>query len=282
MDLSGVLAPVLTPFDAKLDVDVPRFVAHCRTLLSEGCTALAVFGTTSEANSLSVEERERLLIALLEAGVPPEKLLPGTGCTALPDTVRLTRAAVRAGCAGVLVLPPFYYKNVSDDGVFRSFAAVIDRVADPRLRVFLYHIPQVSQVPLTLEVIRRLREAYGEVIAGLKDSGREFANTRSILEGVPGLSVFSGSEKFLLQNLRAGGAGCITATANVNAPMIVKAWLERTDDAQAGIDEVRSFFEQFPMIPALKAELARRTGDPSWRIVRPPLVELTQPLPRLP
>ena len=274
MDLSGVLAPALTPFDARLDIDVDRFVDHCRALLAEGCAALAVFGTTSEANSLSVEERERLLMALPEAGIPPEKLLPGTGCCALTDTVRLTRGAVRAGCAGVLMLPPFYYKNVSEDGLFRSYAEVIERVADPRLRVFLYHIPQVSQVPIPLPVIHRLRAKYGELVAGLKDSGHDFANTKSILESVPGFLVFSGSEKFLLRNLQAGGAGCITATANVNAAMIVKAFLERTDAAQAEIDAVRTRFELQPMIPALKAEVARRKNDPVWRNVRPPLVPL--------
>jgi len=268
-----VLAPVLTPFDAKLEVDIPRFVAHCRWLLAEGCSALAPFGTTGEANSLSVEERERMLLALLEADIPAEKLMPGTGCCALPDTVRLTRAAARAGCAGVLMLPPFYYKNVSDDALFRSYAAVIDRVADPRLRVFLYHIPQVSQVGIPLQVIQRLREKYPQLVAGLKDSGRDFAHTKTILEHVPGFRVFSGNEKFLLANLRAGGAGTITATANVNARAIVRAFHERTEEAQAEIDRVRASFEQLPMIPALKAELARRNGDPAWRTVRPPLVE---------
>ena len=272
--LSGVLAPVLTPFQANLEIDVPRFVDHCRSLLADGCSALAVFGTTSEANSLSVEERERLLLTLLEAGIPPEKLLPGTGCCALPDTVRLTRAATRAGCAGVLMLPPFYYKNLSDEAVFRSFAAVIDRVADPRLRIFLYHIPNYSQVGIPLAVIQRLRKAYPEIVVGLKDSSGDFSNTRAILDNVPGFQVFVGSERYLLANLRAGGAGCITATANVNAAAIAKAFHDRTEEAQAGIDQVRIFFEQFPMIPALKAELAERRNDPAWRTVRPPLVEL--------
>ena len=272
--LSGVLAPVLTPFQANLEIDVPRFVDHCRSLLADGCSALAVFGTTSEANSLSVEERERLLLALLEAGIPPEKLLPGTGCCALPDTVRLTRAATRAGCAGVLMLPPFYYKNLTDEAVFRSFAAVIDRVADPRLRIFLYHIPNYSHVGIPLAVIQRLRKAYPEIVVGLKDSSGDFSNTKAILDNVPGFQVFVGSERYLLANLRAGGAGCITATANVNAAAIAKAFHDRTEEAQAGIDQVRIFFEQFPMIPALKSALAERWNDPAWRTVRPPLVEL--------
>src|SRR5438477_8553097 len=146
MALSGVLAPVLTPFDARLEPDVPRWVRHCRWLLENGCSGLAIFGTTSEANSLSVEERARMLEALVASGVDPAKLLPGTGCCALPDTVRLSKLAAQAGCAGVLMLPPFYYKNLSEEGIYRSYAEAIDRAADVRLRVYLYHIPQVSQV----------------------------------------------------------------------------------------------------------------------------------------
>ncbi|TMA12976.1 MAG: dihydrodipicolinate synthase family protein, partial [Deltaproteobacteria bacterium] len=150
--MQGVLAPVLTPFDRDLNPDPTRFVKFCRALLDEGCDGLAPFGTTSEANSLSLDERERLLDALLESGLPPQKLIPGTGCCALPDTVRLSRKAARAGCAGVLMLPPFYYKGVTEEGLFRSFAQVIDRAAEPRLRVYLYHIPQVSQVGIPLAV----------------------------------------------------------------------------------------------------------------------------------
>src|SRR3954470_20773146 len=164
--MRGILAPVLTPFDTDLSPDPARFAHHCRTLLEEGCTALAPFGTTSEANSLGIEERERLLEVLLEAGVPAAKLIPGTGCCALTDTVRLSRAAARAGCAGVLMLPPFYYKNVGEEALFRSYAEVIDRVGDDRLRVYLYHIPQVSQVGIGLRVIERLLSRYPRAVAG--------------------------------------------------------------------------------------------------------------------
>jgi 4-hydroxy-tetrahydrodipicolinate synthase len=272
MTLSGVLAPVLTPFDANLEVDAPRFLRHCRLLLDEGCSALAIFGTTSEANSLSVEERERLLDLLLEGGIPPERLVPGTGCCALSDTVRLTRKA--AACAGVLMLPPFYYKGISEEGLFRSYAQVIERV--PAARVYLYHIPQMSQVGIPLGVIQRLRSAFPDNVCGIKDSSGDFRNTEAVLRGVPGFEVFVGSEKFLLANLRAGGAGCITATANVNAPAIARAFRERTEEAQRAIDLVRAAYEKLPLIPALKETLARRTGDASWRIVRPPLVELSE------
>src|SRR3954462_7212399 len=215
--MQGVLAPVLTPFDRELNPDPAKFARFCRSLLEQGCSALAPFGTTSEANSLSLDERERLLDALLESGIPAEKLMPGTGCAALPDTVRLSRKAARAGCAGVLMLPPFYYKNVGEEGLFRSYAQVIDRVGDPRLRVYLYHIPQVSHVPVSMRVIERLLAAYPGVVVGIKDSSGDFENSRAMLRAFPGFEVFVGTEKFLLANLREGGAGSITATANVNA-----------------------------------------------------------------
>src|SRR5437764_14819256 len=219
--LSGVLAPVLTPFRSDLSPDAARFVRHCRWLLSQGCAGLAVFGTTSEANSLSVEERETLLQELLSAGIDPGRLLPGTGCCALTDTVRLTRAAVRAGCAGVLMLPPFYYKAVSEEGLFRSFAEIIERVGDARLRVYLYHIPPVSQVPISLGLIERLLKAYPGTVTGLKDSSGDWANTEAILKAFRGVfDVFAGSEAFLLANMRNGGKGCISATANINPAAI--------------------------------------------------------------
>ena len=278
-ELSGVLAPVLTPFDASLEPDLPRWIAHCRWLLATGCSGLAIFGTTSEANSLSVDERERMLDAVLQAGVDPTALLPGTGCSALPDTVRLTRRAVQAECAGVLVLPPFYYKNVAEEALFRSYAEVIERVADPRLRIFLYHIPQVSAVPITLRLIERLRTAYPGIVAGIKDSSGDWNNTKAVLDAFPGFRVFVGSEKFLLANLRSGGVGCITATANLNAKAIdqlYRSW--RTPDAerlQGKLDAVRAAVEALPLIAALKAALSHFRGDPGWTALRPPLQPLS-------
>src|SRR5512143_4215337 len=194
--LRGVLAPLLTPFRQDLAPDPVRLVAHGRWLLDHGCAALAPFGTTSEANSLSVEEREKLLDALLDGGIPADRLVPGTGCCALPDTVRLTSSAVRRGCAGVLVLPPFYYKAVSDDGLFRSFAEVIERVGDDRLRVYLYHIPPVAQVGVGPKLVERLLRAYPRAIAGMKDSSGDLAHTKAMLErfAKDGFDVFVGSE----------------------------------------------------------------------------------------
>jgi 4-hydroxy-tetrahydrodipicolinate synthase len=279
--LEGVLAPVLTPFGPDLAPDAARLALHCEWLLGNGCAALAPFGTTSEANSLTVDEREWLLHGLLEAGIPPERLVPGTGCCALPDTVRLTALAVRHGCAGVLMLPPFYYKAVSDDGLFRGFAEVIERVGDERLRVYLYHIPPVAQVGLSAALIERLLRAYPRAIAGMKDSSGDFANTRTMLDRFAGsgFDVFVGSESFLLANLRAGGVGCITATANVNAAAIdrlFRGWRSaEAERLQQDVDGVRAAVEKVPVIPGLKEILAHHAGDPAWRTVRPPLVELS-------
>jgi 4-hydroxy-tetrahydrodipicolinate synthase len=278
--LAGVLAPLLTPFGEDLAPDAGRLVRHARWLLSQGCAALAPFGTTSEANSLSAGEREELLGRLLEGGVPPGRLMPGTGCCALTDTVRLTRHAVERGCAGVLVLPPFYYKGVSDDGLFRSFAEVIERVGDVRLRVYLYHIPPVAQVPLGPKLVERLLSAYPGTVVGIKDSSGDWENTRTLLDAfaATGFEVFVGSERFLLANLRRGGVGCITATGNVNAAAIDRLYREwRTARAEALQDEVnavRSVIERVPVIPALKEIVAHHAGDPSWRTVRPPLAAL--------
>lgn len=279
--IRGVLSPVVTPFNADLNPDLPRLVRQCRWLLANQ-VGLAVFGTNSEANSLSVEERLALLEGLVAADIDPARMMPGTGCCALPDSVRLTRRAVELGCAGVLMLPPFYYKGVSDEGLFRAYAEVIDRVGDARLRVYLYHIPPVSQVPITLKLIERLIRAYPEQIAGIKDSSGDWSNTAAMLDAFSGtgFDVFAGSETFLLANMRGGGAGCISATANVNPAAIhhlYAHWRDAEAEAlQKGLDAVRLVFQKVPMIPALKQAVAQWSGDAQWACVRPPLVELAE------
>ncbi len=280
--IKGVLSPVVTPFNRDLAPDADRFVRHCKWLLSHGCSGLAVFGTNSEANSLSVDERVMLLEALIEAGVPASKLMPGTGCSALSDSVVLTAHAVKLGCAGVLMLPPFYYKGVSDEGLFRNFSEIVQRVADERLQLYLYHIPPVSSVPITLGLIERLLKAHPKSIAGIKDSSGDWNNTKAVLDAFAksGFDVFAGSETFLLDNMRHGGAGCITATGNVNPAAIDKVYRNwqsaDADKLQAGITATRMAVQKLPMIPALKAIVAKFSDDPEWSTVRPPLIENTQ------
>ena len=278
--ITSVLSPVVTPFRADLTPDPDRFIKQCRWLLSQD-VGLAVFGTNSEANSLSTDEKVELLDRLVGAGVDPARMMPGTGCCALTDSVRLTAHAMKLGCSGVLMLPPFYYKGVSDDGLFRSFAEVIERVGDRRLRIYLYHIPPVSQVAITLPLIERLLKAYPGVVAGAKDSSGDWNNTEAYLVNFAdqGFDVFPGSETFLLQGMRAGGVGCISATANVNPGAIARLFATwKADDAdkqQGRLNEIRTIFAKHPMIPALKAAIAHYGGDAAWATVRPPLVELT-------
>jgi 4-hydroxy-tetrahydrodipicolinate synthase len=279
--IEGVLSPVVTPFKRDLSPDADRFVKHCRWLMKSGCAGLAVFGTNSEANSMSVEEKLELLDALVKGGVPAAALMPGTGHCALTDSVKMTREAVRIGCGGVLMLPPFYYKGVSDEGLFRNFSEVIERVGDERLRLYLYHIPPVSNVAISLDLIDRLLTRYPGIVAGVKDSSGEWDNTRAMLERFKDRSfdVFAGSEVFLLDNMRAGGKGCITATGNVNPGAIdnlFRNWRSTdADKLQADITATRKIVQKVPMIPALKAIIAHFGNDPQWRPVRPPLTELT-------
>jgi len=277
--LKGVFSPVLTPFNADYSPDPERFAKHCRWLVDQD-VGLAVFGTNSEANSLGVAEKRRLLESLVKSGIPANRMMPGTGTSALPETIELTRAAVQAGCGGVLMLPPFYYKGVSDEGLYRAFASVIDAVADSRLRIYLYHIPPVSQVPITRGLVARLLKAYPGTIAGMKDSSGDWSNTAAMLAefAAQGFDVFCGSESFLLATMRGGGAGCITATGNVNPAAIVqlyKTWdKDGAEERQKGLDATRAVFAQFNMIAAMKAAIASKSGRADWRTVRPPLVEL--------
>jgi 4-hydroxy-tetrahydrodipicolinate synthase len=282
MGMKGVFAAVLTPMRDDLSVDRAAYAAHCRRLLDEGCHGLGIFGTTGEANSLSVAERVDAWEGLVADGIPAGVLLPGTGACALPDAVTLAREALAVGAPGVLALPPFYYKGVSDDGLFRFFAELIERVGDDRLRLFLYHIPPMAQVGFTPELIGRLLEAYPGVVAGTKDSAGDAVRIERLCREFPQLTVFAGTERFLLDTLRWGGDGCISATCNVTAAQSRKVydlWAAGDDAAeaeQASLTETRSFLEGFPPIPALKAIMRARTGDDVWANLRPPLDALDE------
>jgi 4-hydroxy-tetrahydrodipicolinate synthase len=271
---SGVYAAVLTPLTKDLEPDPALFVAQCRWLLDNGCDGLAPLGTTGEANSLTVEHRIMLIEAAAASGLPMTKFIPGAGSCALGDAVKVTRAAVKAGAAGALLLPPFYYKNPSEDGLFAFFSEVIQRVGDKRLKVYLYHFPQLSTVPITSALIARLMAAYPGTIAGLKDSSGDWSNTARILKEFPGFGVFSGSEEFLLANLRAGGAGCISASTNVTAPLarpVYLAWQDKTaDELQKSLTEVRLVLQSYPMQAALKQVCAVIQDKPQWLNILPP------------
>ncbi|MCS6825252.1 MAG: dihydrodipicolinate synthase family protein [Caldilinea sp.] len=278
--LHGVFAPVLTPMNDDLSPAVEMWVAFCKQLLDEGCTGLAPFGTTSEANSLGLGERLSMLETLVESGVPAAQLMPGVGTCAIPDTVKLTKQAVQLGCGGVLMLPPFYYKDVDDEGVFRAVAEVIERVGDDRLRVYIYHIPPIAVVGYSLKVIERLLAVYPGVVVGMKDSSGDWGYQKSVLENFPGFDVFTGSERFLLANLRLGGVGTISAMANVIPAKIRFLYdnylAENAEQLQHRLDRYRAATRDYAAIPALKQILAMRTGDRTWLNLRPPLVNLSE------
>ena len=278
LKFSGILSPVLTPFTKDLKPDSRRLVKLCRWLSSQN-VALVLFGTTSEANSLSLEEKISLLNDLIDAGINPSLLMPGTGCCSLTETVQLTSHAVKLGCKGTLMLPPFFYKDINDDGLFRSYAETIERVGDSALKIYLYHIPPVSGVNISLDLIERLVIRYPNTIVGVKDSSGNWENTQSILERQwDDFRVFAGSEHFLLQTMRAGGAGCISATANINPNAIYnlyKKWKSnQADDLQKQLNQVRATLESYPMIPALKSVVSYYSNHPDWTIVRPPFISL--------
>lgn len=277
-NFEGVLVPVLTPFNSDFSPDPVRFVEQCQWLLAEGANGLAVFGTTSEANSLSLRQREELLDRLVESGIPAAKLMPGTGACALDDAVRMTSKAVNLGCGGVLMHPPFYYKPVVDDGIFAYFSEVIQRVGESTLKIYLYHIPPITMIPFSIDLVGRLIATYPETVIGLKDSSGDWSNTETLLREYPEFDIFPGSEAFLLQGLRAGARGCITATGNANVAgirQLVDNWQSDDADAmQARITTVRMAIQAFPLIPALKAMMARIHDAPEWRRVAPPLMPL--------
>src|SRR5213078_461342 len=277
---AGILVPVLTPFTPAGEPDAGRFVAFCRWLLDEGADGLAIFGTTSEANSMSAGERMGLLDRLIAAGVPAAKLMPGAGACSITEASTLIRHAVGHGVGGVLMLPPFYYKGMDDDGLFAFFAGVIDRVASPALRMYLYHIPPQTVLGLSLDLVGRLIRAYPDTVVGLKDSSGDWNNTAALLERFPGFSVFPGSEVFLLDGLRKGGVGCITATGNVNVTGIRRVYenwrTPQADALQSEITTLRKTIQAYPMVPALKRIVAHFHHDPFWAAVRPPMVALNE------
>lgn len=275
---AGAWAASLTPLNADLSIDIEAYLTHVRQLLDGGCAGIAALGTTGEANSFSLAERLELIEALGAAGLPSQRVVIGVGCCAAPDTVALTRAALAAGYANVLMLPPFYYKAVSEEGLFRAYAGVIEAVGDPRLNVLIYDFPQMTGLKIPLALLSRLRSAFPDVVVGVKNSSGEWSQMQAALKELPGFKVFAGSEQFLLSTLRAGGPGCISATANVTYAALaelVAHWRDTdADTRQETITRTRLMLQGYPAIPALKEVLAHASGRDAWRRLRPPLINL--------
>ena len=276
--LRGVIAAAATPIDADSRPDLERLVRHCRALLEGGCDAINLLGTTGEATAFGVDQRVAVMRAIAESGLPLDRFMVGTGVPALDETVRLTRAACELGFAGALVLPPFYYPDVRDDGLVAYIDALVARVGHPRLAVYLYHIPQNTKVPWPLEVVARLRERHGATLAGLKDSAGDLAYSRSIVAALPGFDVFPSSEATLGNATADGFAGCISATVNVTAGESQAAWSGQGSAsgvaAAKKAAELRAIVAGHPLVAAVKSLLAARYRDDAWRRLALPLVAL--------
>jgi 4-hydroxy-tetrahydrodipicolinate synthase len=277
--IRGVFCASTTPLNADLSPDLGAFAAHAQALIADGCDGVALLGTTGEANSFSLTERK----VILEAGVAAvgaDRLMPGTGVNALPETVDLTRHALSLGVTRVVMLPPSYYKGVSDEGLFRAYAHVIETIGDNRLKVVLYHIPQVSGVPISHDLIARLIQAFPQTVVGIKDSAGKIENMTAMIHRFPGFSVLAGADPLLLPLMGMGGAGCITATSNLVADSLATVFRHHADPAkveaaQARINAFRDLSNSYVQIPAIKAMVAYRHGAALWTRTRPPLVRLS-------
>jgi len=282
MQIRGVFCAAATPIGEDGATDLGRVVSHAKQLIADGCDGVALLGSTGEANSFSVAERQQIVEAAVAGGISPDRLMPGTGTSAIPDTVALTRHALSLGVTRFVMLPPFYYKQPSDDGLFAAYSAVIEDVADPRLRIILYHFPQMSSIPLGLPLIERLVSRYPDTVVGIKDSSGDAANMERTVRALPGFSVFVGADPLMRQLLAIGAAGCITATSNLVARELATVFRHHADPlrqaevdaAQERIVAMRAIAAKFVQIPTIKAMLARRYEDAAWARVRPPLMAL--------
>jgi 4-hydroxy-tetrahydrodipicolinate synthase len=283
LPVSGVFCASATPVLEDGTPDHATFAAHCKALIEEGCDGIALLGTTGEANSFSIAQRQDLLDRVIAAGLDPQRLLPGTSQTNVPDSITLVRHAVEAGVKACVVLPPFYYKGVSDEGLFRFYAELIEGVGRNDLRILLYHIPPIAQIGISLELTARLREAFPGVIVGVKDSSGKIESMRAFAEAFDDFSVLAGADPFMLPLLQAGGAGCITSSSNLIGKHLRvvfdnffdPAQAVRVEQAQARINAWRDLSNAYVQLPTIKAMLARRRNHSGWTRVRPPLVELS-------
>jgi 4-hydroxy-tetrahydrodipicolinate synthase len=280
--VAGVYSAAATPLKENGEPYLTLFTDHCRRLIDNGCHGIALLGTTGEANSFSQDERRSILESALAAGIAPDRLMPGTGVAAIPETIALTKHALSLGVSRVVMLPPFYYKGVSDEGLFAAYSQIIETIGDNRLKVVLYHIPQVSGIPLSIPLVKRLAAAFPDTVVGIKDSAGDFANMEALVAELPGFSVLAGADPLLLPLLKAGGAGCITATSNLIADFLRFIFDHASDAArtaeveavQARINAYRTLSNSYVQIPTIKAMLALRHGEDAWFRTRPPLMPL--------
>ena len=275
--IKGLIAPILSPFDNDLKFNQNMYNDLAHDLLENGCSGLAPFGTTGEALSLSNKERMNALEGLLNSGIKANQLIPGTGLCNFPDTVMISKHALDLGCHGIMTLPPFYFKGMSDEGLFDYFEKLIEEINHSKLKIYLYHIPQVSGVGLSIDLVSKLKKSYPDIVVGIKDSSGYWENTKSLL-GIDDLVVYPGAELPVIEAIKLGAPGCISATANLNGGDISKVinfchdneW-EKAEDLHKKVTKVRLLFQDYAPIPAQKGLLAKKTKIGEWLNVRPPL-----------
>ena len=280
--IKGLIAPILTPFDKQLKLDQKMYNDLAKDLLNNGCSGLAPFGTTGEALSVGNDERMDALEGLIKSGIDPDILIPGTGLCNLPDTIKLTKHAIDMGCHGVMTLPPFYFKGMTDDGLFEYFEKLIEGVNTNKLKIYLYHIPQVCGVGLSIDLVRKLKSSFPETIVGIKDSSGVWNNTEALLK-IKDLIVYPGAELPVIEAIKLGAPGCISATANLNSKDIAsvidlchsKNW-DEAEKLQKKVKSVRLLFQDYAPIPAQKALLAIQTKNPMWNNLRPPFQQISK------
>ena len=271
---------MLTPLDEALNIATPTLVAHARTLVDAGCGGVTPFGTTGEGPSFSLDERRAAIDALVEGGVPASKILVATSCAALPETLALTKHALAIGAWGCMMLPPFFLKGVSDQGIVDAYRYVIDGAADARLRVMLYHIPQVAGVGLSHAVIAELQRLYPHTIVGIKDSQCDLAHSLALAEAfMPPLTVHVGYEPHLPALGKRGSTGAVSGLANF-MPRVVHRLVTEFDTPRAAqdlarIEQLLAILGGYALMPALKGIMSMLSGDRAWLRVRPPLVALS-------
>lgn len=275
-----LICAMATPLRADFTPHHELLLEHGRDLLARGCDGLAVFGTSGEGPSLPVADRRAGLEFLLEAGVAPERLIVGVGSACLADAALLTRHALSVGVPDTLLMPAFFLRAAAtEEGVFRFFAEVIERAADPGLRLLLYNFPAISGVLLSVELIGRLRATFGEVVHGIKDSGGDFQQTAAYLEAFPELTIYTGTEVNARQTVARGGVGTICGLGNV-LPQTMRRYLDASED-EAGRFEalIRAVDDAIcvePFFPSCKAVISLATGAEDWRRILPPLSPISQ------
>ncbi len=280
--IKGLISPILSPFNEDLSFNQSLYNELAEDLLANGCAGLAPFGTTGEALSIGNEERIRALQGLIDSGIDPSIMIPGTGLCNITDTIKMSKHALDLGCHGIMTLPPFYFKGMSDEGLFNYFEKLIEGINHQSLKIYLYHIPQVSGVGLSIELVKKLKKTFPNIVVGIKDSSGEWKNTEALL-GIDELIVYPGAELPVIDAIKLGAPGCISATANLNSSDIAKVinlcheneW-NNAEELHKKVKSVRMLFQDYAPIPAQKRLLAMKTGNDIWSIVRPPLLSMSK------